>query len=106
MHRIDSNGTAVALPTPGAVGATVGYFTEGNPGTGTPATVVSADWLNATQEELIKIVVVNGLTLDKTAQDQVWKAIKLMANKGDIKSVSSADYVVLDQDFYRTVSVS
>lgn len=80
MHRIDSTGTAVALPTPGSVGATVGYFTEGNPGLGTPATVVSADWMNATQEELCYVIEQAGGTLDKTVRTQLKTAIEAIAS--------------------------
>lgn len=71
MHRIDSEGAAVALPTPEAVGSPVGYFTEGNPGTGTPATVVSADWANAVQEELANAIEDSGVTLSKLDRTQL-----------------------------------
>ena len=40
-------------------------FTEGNPGTGTPATVVGADWLNDVQEELCDLIEAAGITLVK-----------------------------------------
>jgi len=75
MHRIDSDGTAVALPTPGAVGGVVGYFTKGNPGTGTPATVVSDDWANSVQEEIGTVITHFGGSFDKTKQDQLKDAI-------------------------------
>jgi hypothetical protein len=74
-HRIDSTGTAAALPTPGALGLTVGYFTEGDPTSATPATVVSADWLNAVQEELAYVIEQAGITLDKTSRTQLKSAI-------------------------------
>lgn len=80
MHRIDSAGTAVALPTPGAVGATVGYFTDGDPGGAIPATVVSEDWLNAVQEELVGVIVAAGLSPDKTSQTQLLAAIRAIAS--------------------------
>lgn len=75
MFRIDSTGTAVALPTPGAVGPTVGYFTKGNPTLSIPPTVVSDDWLNMVQEELINLVTSAGLTPSKTTYTQVRDAI-------------------------------
>jgi hypothetical protein len=106
MHRIDSDGTAVALPTPGAVGATVGYFTEGNPGTGVPATVVSADWANAIQEEILAVIVGAGLSADKTLQTQLYSAIKRLRLSGAVNSVSSANYTVTTTDDYRSVFVS
>lgn len=60
MHKIDS---------PGATDT--GEFTEGNPSTGTPATVVSADWLNAVQGELVALVEDLGGELDPEANDQI-----------------------------------
>lgn len=80
MHRIDSSGTAAALPTPGAVGSQVGYFTEGNPSLGVEPTVVSADWLNAVQEELANVVESTGATLDKTDRTQLKAAIIALAS--------------------------
>lgn len=78
MFRIDSTGVAAAPPAIEAVGATVGYFTEGNPATSTPATEVSADWLNSVQEELIAILAAAGISPDKTDRDQVLEAIRLI----------------------------
>lgn len=78
MHRIDGDNVAVALPAPQAVGATVGHFAaEGV----VPATQVTGDWLNAVQEELAGAVVGAGITLDKTSNAQLLKAIRLLAEK-------------------------
>lgn len=100
MHRIDSHGTAVALPSPAAVGATVGYFTEGNPGTGTPATVVSADWANALQEELAYVIEQAGVTLDKTVRTQLKTAIENMIKGGQ----STVQAVVFGDSPYTTLA--
>ena len=64
MHRIDTS-TATSD----------GLFTEGDPLVPTPATVVSADWLNSVQEELATIVTNAGLELQKTDNTQVLTAI-------------------------------
>lgn len=64
MHRID---TSTATPD--------NRFTEGDPAIPVPATVVSADWLNAVQEELVAVVTGAGLELDKAENDQLWQAI-------------------------------
>ena len=64
MHRIDTS-----TATPG------NRFTEGDPAIPLPATVVSADWLNAVQEELVAVVTGAGLELDKAENDQLWQAI-------------------------------
>lgn len=50
-------------------------FTEGDPGTGTQATVVTADWLNGVQEELVSIIEAAGITPDKATLDQFWAAL-------------------------------
>ena len=74
MHRIDHSTAAASLPTPAAAG-TPGYFTKGNPGTGTPATVVTDDWLNSIQEENIAILAAAGITPSKTVRNQVLVAL-------------------------------
>lgn len=78
MERIDAYGAVAVMPVPGATGATAGFFTEGDPGTGTPATRVSADWLNNIQEELAGVIEEMGLTLDKADPTQLLAAIRLL----------------------------
>lgn len=78
MFPIDNSTAATSLPTPAAAG-TPGYFTDGSPGAGTPATVVPADWFNGVQQELINVIDGAGLTPDKTVQNQVLAAIKLLS---------------------------
>lgn len=71
MHRID------------APGATVGnLFTEGNPALGVPATEVSDDWLNDTQEEIVNVIEGQGITLVKGTQTQLQSAIFDMIGQG------------------------
>lgn len=82
MFRIDSNAAAVSIPVPAAVGSTVGYFSEGNAGTGQLATVVSADWCNAVQEEISGSIETAGLTLDKTSRTQLQRAIPILSAVG------------------------
>jgi hypothetical protein len=77
MFRTDVATASATLPTPSAAG-TEGFFTNGNPGTGTPATVVDADFLNMVQEELRAIVVAGGLTPSKTTLTQVRDALALL----------------------------
>ncbi|WP_052131841.1 hypothetical protein [Caballeronia zhejiangensis] len=78
MFRIDDPTAATTLPTPEAAG-TEGYFTEGNPTSGTPATIVRGSWMNMIQEELRAVVVAGGLTPSKTTYTQVRDAIKAIA---------------------------
>ncbi len=65
MHRVDGPGATVD-----------NKFTEGDPVGGVQATVVTADWLNAVQEELISVLTDGGIAPVKGAQDQLLKAIK------------------------------
>lgn len=84
MFRIDSDGTAVALRTPDAPGAISGYFNRGNPATSTASTVVSDDWLNAVQEELVNVVLAapGPPALSKTNRTQVLAAINSLIATG------------------------
>lgn len=64
MHRID---TATATPDH--------KFTEGDPAVPVAATTVSAEWLNAVQEELVAVITGAGLELKKSDNGQLWQAI-------------------------------
>ncbi len=81
MYRIDDATAATSLPTPEAAG-TEGYFTEGNPATGTPATKVRASWLNMLQEEFCSILTAAGMTRSKTSYNQVLTAITSLVRSG------------------------
>lgn len=64
MHRIDGPGATIT-----------NQFTEGDPGSSIPATVVTADWLNALQEEIAGVIEGAGDTLDKPDNGQLLAAI-------------------------------
>lgn len=64
MHRID---TSTATPDH--------KFTEGDPAIPVAATTVSAEWLNAVQEELVAVITGAGLELKKSDNGQLWQAI-------------------------------
>ncbi len=84
MHRIDHTTNNATLPSPDAAG-TAGYFKKGNPGTGVPATVVTADWANAVQEEIAYVIAQASIALSKTDNTQLRAAIQAM-----IQSANSA----------------
>lgn len=67
MHRID-----------GAAAAPGGLFTEGDPNVGTPATVVTDDWLNAVQEEIAGVIEGSGTSLSKPSNAQLLAAIRVL----------------------------
>lgn len=64
MHRID---TSTATPD--------NKFTEGDPTVPVAATTVSAEWLNAVQEELVAVITGAGLELQKSDNGQLRQAI-------------------------------
>jgi len=70
MHRIDG---PAALPG--------GSFTEGDPAVGTPATVVTDDWLNAVQEEISTVVEGASISLSKSDNAQLLKAIAALISR-------------------------
>lgn len=81
MHRIDGAGATVG-----------GQWTEGNPGTGTPATELTADWMNAVQNELENVIVTGaGIPLNKASNTQLLAAIQAIItattywSTGDVK---------------------
>lgn len=85
MHRID---------TPTATSDN--RFTEGDPTIPVAATVVSADWLNAVQEELAAVITGAGLELDKADDAQLRQAIgKLIGNNVPIATTEQAGIVRL-----------
>lgn len=67
MHRIDSS-TATGD----------NKFTNGNPQTATPATVVSDDWLNAVQEEIANVITGASISLSKPDNTQLLAAIRAL----------------------------
>lgn len=83
MKRIQHATAVASEPSPGASGTT-GFFTEGNPGTGTPATVVSDDWLNDVQEELVGPIVLAGLTPTAGVRQLLAALYKLMTPTGTV----------------------
>ena len=61
MHRIDGAGATAD-----------NKFTEGDAATGVAATVVTDDWLNSVQEEIVTVIEQTGGTLDKAQTNQLW----------------------------------
>lgn len=65
-------------PTPAAPGA-AGWFSAGNPITGTPATVLAADWLNDLLDNLLKLLEVAGVTPTKGRREDIYDALNALA---------------------------
>ncbi|AAW62089.1 Bacteriophage tail fiber protein [Gluconobacter oxydans 621H] len=77
MFGIDSTGAVSAMPALSSAGAS-GFFTGGNPSTGEQATVVTADWLNIIQSELINVLVAAGVSPTKSSLNQLALSIQIM----------------------------
>lgn len=67
MHRIDGPGATVD-----------NRFTDGDPVGGVQATMVTDDWANDVQEELMSILTAGGVAPVKGTQDQVLKALAVL----------------------------
>ncbi|MBW9336187.1 hypothetical protein FEE59_21965 [Herbaspirillum sp. RU 5E] len=78
MYQIDNSTVSATLPAPSSAG-TPGYFTDGNPATGSAPTVVPAEFLNAVMMELINVILAAGLVPSKTNLTQVTAAIRQLA---------------------------
>lgn len=77
MHRIDAAGFAAG-----------NLFTDGNPATGTPATVVDAAFLNDVQENLVAVILAAGIALVKGDYNQLLNAIKAL------QQINASSYAV------------
>ena len=74
MHEIDGSGHID------------NQFTEGDPTSGIPTTVITGDWLNAVQNELVNAIENAGLTLDKEDNTQLLQAmIAKIASNGRVQ---------------------
>lgn len=70
MHRID-----------GPAAAPGGFFTEGDPNVGTPATVMTDDWANAVQEEVVAVIAAAGIGLSKPSNSQLLAALGVLIGR-------------------------
>lgn len=77
MYQID-NATAVAVRPAATAAGTAGWFTDGNPGGGVPATIVPGEFLNMLMAELMALPAAVGITLSKASSNQVLAAISAM----------------------------
>jgi hypothetical protein len=86
MHRIDNATAAATPPTPDPAG-TPGHWTKGDPGTGTPATVMDQDWFQAVQEEFMSLLAAGGVSPVKGAHNQVLAALNVLYRPGRLQTI-------------------
>ncbi len=78
-------------------GSTVdGHFTNGNPATGTPATVVDAPWLNMVQDELENVLVAAGIAPNQANSGQLLASIQALLGlvPGNRNALINSDFIV------------
>lgn len=88
MYQYDDPTVTATLPTP-AVQGTGGFFTNGNPATGVPATILTADFMNMLMMEVLNVVLAGGLTPSKTAYNQLLTAINNIVGSSAGTAVTS-----------------
>jgi hypothetical protein len=96
------SGAAVSAPT-APVTPSNGYATNGNPGTGTPATQPGAFWFHKIGEELRAVIVAAGLTPNDTDLTQLTKSLlsiyldKSVAGAIDVTlTAAESNYHIID----------
>ena len=74
MYQYDDATVQATLPTPAAQG-TGGFFTDGNPSLGVPATILRADFMNMLMMEILNVLAAGGVTPSKSTYNQLLTAI-------------------------------
>jgi len=88
MYRIDVPSAATDLPASTPEGRP-GFFTDGNPAIGEPATIVPAEWLNMIMMEILNVVTAANIGPLKSDNTQLLKAINWIATPTRWKAVAS-----------------
>jgi hypothetical protein len=73
VYRIDTADNVAVMPVPDPIGPAPGYYRKATDAV--RGTVVSSDWLNAVQEEIVSVILAAAIGLDKTDQSQLYQAI-------------------------------
>jgi hypothetical protein len=81
MQRVNRSSAVPSMPAP-PTGGLPGYFTGGNPGSGTPATTPGYEWFNAVQEELMALIQRGGITASNADLAQVRKSLDRLFGGG------------------------
>ncbi|WP_110947406.1 hypothetical protein [Pseudomonas bohemica] len=75
MYQIDNSTAVAAIPASTAAG-TAGYFTDGNPATGVPATIMPAEYQNMLMMEMLNVLAAAGINPSKSSFNQLALAIR------------------------------
>lgn len=82
MQRVTRSTAVAVLPAPPAGAGSPGYFTGGDPGSGTPATIPGYEWFNGVQEELMHVIETAGLSGSPTDHTKLFQAIQQLVAAG------------------------
>lgn len=88
MQRVTRSSAVAAMPPRPASPASPGWFTQGNPASGIPATVPGYEWFNGVQAELIALIERSGLAPDPDTLDQVRRSLDRL-HGGGVTTVSA-----------------
>lgn len=96
MYEYDDP-TAIASRPASTSPGTPGWFTDGNPGAGIPATILRAEFMNMLQAELLAILTAGAITPNKAVSNQLLLALTAIftANAnwiGSNQSVAASGY--------------
>ena len=85
-----------------------GKFTDGDPGSGVPASLDPSEWANNVTDEILNVQAAAGLTNDETNAAQLVQAIKILVNGADIRGVyaSGGSPTVGTNAYVRLIRVS
>lgn len=88
MFRIDHPTAVGVLPVPSAPGAP-GYFKTQAPGAPDPSTIVTDEWANGIQEELMSVLAAAGIAADKTQFNQLLLSIQSIIGSSAVVGAGS-----------------
>jgi hypothetical protein len=77
MYQFDDP-TAVATRPAATAAGTAGWFQDGNPALGTPASIMRSEFMNMVMAEMLGVLAAGGVTPSKSASNQLALAINTM----------------------------
>lgn len=87
------------------IGSPNGLFIDGDPFNGVAGTVLTADWLNDIQEELLAVIVAAGIVPDGAQRTQILAAItKLMATATTQNAGDKSTKVATDEFVFKAIA--
>ena len=94
MQRVTDPSVSATLPAPSSTGSP-GYYTSGDAAAGVAATIVTKDWLNGIQEELLALITAAGLTPDIANNAQILQALRSGALTYSVDTSTTANTITV-----------